>query len=81
MTDFYTWQATGRAFSPADAEAMFGWDGPDDVKRVFVYRGPCFVDILEDDTPVFAVVAQTSHQDAEEAAFRWWDSTKREEAL
>jgi len=72
MKRFDQWQATGRAFSPADAEAMFGWDSPrDDIERVFVYSGPTFVDILDDGTPVFGGVAFEGHQEAEEAAFQW----------
>lgn len=72
MTHFHKWQASGRAFSPADAEGMFGWDGPEDTKRVFVYSGPTFIEILDDDTPVFGGVAMEDHEMAEEAAFQWY---------
>lgn len=67
---FDQWQATGRAFSPADAEAMFGYAGDrEDVARVFVYSGPVFIEILDDNTPVLFDVARGSHQEAEEDAF------------
>jgi hypothetical protein len=73
MRYFKHWQTTGRAFSPADAEAMFGWDHPrDDIKRVFVYSGPTFIEIMDDDMVLFGGVAMEDLEMAEEAAFDWY---------
>lgn len=77
MDNFTKWQASGRAFSPDDAEHMFGWADPrEDVKRVFVYSGPVFIEILLDGTPVFGGVAMGDHLMAEEAAFSWYRASR-----
>ena len=72
MTNFDKWRSSGRLFSPDDAEAMFGWDGRDDVIGVFVHSGPTFIEILVDGTTVFGGVAMEDSEMAEEAAFHYY---------
>jgi len=77
MSKFEQWRASGRAFSPADAEAMFGWDHMrEDIKRVFVYSGPVFIEEMDDGLIVFGGVAMEDIAMAEEAAFQWYSSRK-----
>lgn len=72
MKTFAKWRANGRAFDPDYAEKTFDWRPlTQDVRKVFVYPGPVFIEILNDDTPIFGGVAMESLQMAEEAAYQW----------
>jgi len=73
--NFDQWRSTGRAFSPADAEAMFGWGHPrEDIQRVYVYTGPEFIEVMDDDTVLYAGVAMEDLEMAEEASFAYYAS-------
>jgi len=77
MNKFEQWRASGGVFSPADAEAMFGWDHMrEDIKRVFVYSGPVFIEEMDDRLVVFGGVAMENIDMAEEAAFQWYMAQK-----
>ena len=77
MMRFDRWSATGRVFSPADAEGMFGWSHPrEDIAKVFVYSGPIFIEIMFDGLVIFGGVAMEDLQMAEEAAYDYYRTSR-----